>query len=294
MSLLRQFPDFLRARDLVKSCKWSAAITDFSRSSEVMAHANKPRESAIANLYTATCNYYSGDFQTSQKLFTDSYNIVQHPTVFQMKSALNPPTLSSDPWIQLSCNSEPEIGSFPYSVWQFIQSTGTLPLPEAKTLMDQLGSAHALFAVAAKAVYALPKANAECIDVKEPTSLVTKALKAGEGVQKKGGEFSIIGSGYVGKSLLLRGKLFEFNGNALMAEGMYRAASDVLMQVSGRTPTTMAVKRAANRALGELLLKWEKREREGDQLLADNEIVMSEDLMRFVADPLFGDLDSIG
>jgi hypothetical protein len=292
MSQLTKFPEFRAARGLAELGKWASARDEFSRSAQIMENANFPVEAAIANLFTGMCGYYSGECQHSFNLFSRSFvelskwqlNSPQAKTAlrFKLGSSLALQSLKNEDidWLtvlnadaetRLSLGQIPkEDSGFPRHVWEFIDSEGKSPLPPATHPTDSILEAYAFLTLADMAVSHLPLANSDGRDVSKETELVSRSLKSAERIGSFGPDHELISKWYIGRSLILRGILFEFNANALMAEGMYRAAGDIIY--SPCTERHITLKLLASNKLGDLLLKWEKREREGEKLKMLNPI----------------------
>ena len=309
MSFLRQLPEFTRARELVKHHNWSSAASQFARCSEIMTHANQARDSGIANLYAGTCNFYLGDMNQASSLFSSSTKSIEStiPHLFKLSSdfethlssgdgtAWSPSSSYSDPWVQLALSTQPSSG-FPKQVWEFVHTGNDFSdIPSSGAEFEAVAWANLRRAYTV--VSKLPKANSTGVSIDKEIKLVNLSLKAGEKIRSLGDEHDIIGVWYVGNSLLLRGRLFEFNANALMAEGMYRAAGDLVRKFSNPIPRMALLSRMANNHLGDLLLRWEKREQEGKRLLESNQIpsksLIEESISSFSALPKFEDLDSL-
>lgn len=321
MSLLRQLPEFIRAQELVKANKWATAAAQFSRCTEIMDHANQDRDSSVANMFSGACNFYSGDMIHASTKFHDSFKRLStikglgdkaSKTAHELylctqlelhvqnnKSVVWPPTdtpmeyMQSDPWTQLAHASAPTDG-FARSVYELAVS-GVDMVDEASSGKEFEAVAWANLRKAYSAVSMLPKANSTGASIDREVKTVNLALKSGEHVRAFGHEMTNVGSWYVCNALILRGTLFEFNGNALMAEGMYRAASDMADHTP--TPRMGVAKRVANYKLGDLLLRWEKREREGQQLIEANpnpdKQLVDLCINTFVGMPQFSTLDEI-
>ena len=299
----------------MKHHNWIAAGDQFSRCSEIMTHANQSRDSSIANLYAGTCNFYSGDIQGASLLFQNSFKSLAlsdpaKTSAYQFSlSALfelylkgdqtawppSPEVPVSDPWIQLALNTVP-VDGFPKQVWDF-QESGTELADVPSDGIESEAVAWAHLRRAYTAVSKLPKANALGQKIDHEVKLVNLALKAGEKVRSLGDEHDIIGVWYVGNSLILRGRLFEFNANALMAEGMFRAAGDLVTKHSHAIPRNFLLSRMANSHLGDLLLRWEKREQEGQRLLDSNPSpnvdLINKSISTFSSLPQFESLDRL-
>ena len=295
MSFLRQLPEFVRAKEFVHAQKWFEAGAQFSRCAEIMSHANQSRDSNIANLYAGTCNFHTGDVSSASSLFKNSFSSLSanhgfsdlaSKTAYEFLLSANfesyvkdpsiaypaesPPTTYSDsaPWIQLSLGMPPSDG-FPRTVWEFVHSGIELAdSPSSDKEFEAI--AWAQLRRAYSAVSVLPKANATGVNIEREIKLVNLALKSGEKVRSLGEEFDVTSRWYVGYSLVLRGQLFEFNANALMAEGMYRAAVDLAEKSSDCLPRNRFIKTTANHRLGDLLKRWERREQEGTRLVDAN------------------------
>ena len=317
MSFLNQLPEFVSGQQLAKAGKWAAAVTDFKRCSDVMDHANAPKEAAVCGMYAATCDYYSGNAEHARLTFASiaqaghdgvlnalarRYKVATEIELGLADPNWTPKTAdvdSADPWVQLSLGQEPDVGSYAHSVWEYIRSSGSSPSPAQGTAgLEAMARAHGLLTVASSAVTALPKANTDNADVSEQTELVSGALKAGEAIAVLSGpEYAVISKWYIGRSLLLRGRVFGFNGNALMAEGMYKGASDVTNhhQPVPQTPRIKLLRTMANHHLGSLLLKWEKREREGEDLMNVNVVPdgVDQKLDVFIPQPTLDELDKV-
>lgn len=275
MSYLRQVPDFLRALESARVGRWSQAMLDFNRTSQILMHASK-RDHVISSLYSATCEYYSGNILRSHEAFLQIHkNTADYPDLAATSARMAlctilpngtfSPQSMGNPWIQLCMNEEPEEeGSFARSVYLYEKDpTQKTPIPHNGNEENAL--CNVLLQMANNSIEQLPLANTEKRDIKTQMELVDKALKAGECLgNRAGAEFPIIAKWYIGRSLMLRGRLFEFSGNAVMAEAMFNAAID--QSKNPITPRLNALRAASTNALGELLLKWEKRENEGNIL----------------------------
>jgi hypothetical protein len=143
------------------------------------------------------------------------------------------------------------------------------------------------------AVSNLPLANADGRDVSREVELVSRSLKSAERIASFGPDHELISKWYIGRSLILRGSLFEFNANALMAEGMYRAAGDIIH--TPITPRHVTLKLLANNKLGDLLLKWEKRELEGENINMLNPLTKGslQVLNTYIPEPTLFELNKI-
>ena len=308
MSLVRQLPEFVSGLAHAKTGKWRLARPQFTRCIEIMNHANAPNEAALAGLYSATCDYYGGN----GKAFADSYwnaqtddpirNIgLRYSVATQLTTASEAETIalkelctgSQDPYLQLTAGIEPSEHTYAHSAWKYVQSKGETDLKPPSSALERITHAYALLSLADLLVNELPKANVDGIDVSGIVEKVSKALKAGEAVAAPGGDLSFIGKWFIARSLVLRGRVFEFNANALMAEGMYRAAVDV--SSIGVTPRVRLVNTLALNHLGDLLLKWERREREGEQIKTDHPLSPDslKNLNVFVLEPTLEELSKI-
>lgn len=322
MSFFRQLPEFIRATKFVKTSKWYDARSQFERCAEIMSHANQYRDSSIANLYAGTCCFYTGDIAQASSLFKDSFSNLSSrhgladsasKTAYEFllsaefeshvkdQSRQYPaqpsPTeyAESDSWIQLSLGKSPRDG-FAKAVWDYAESSVEL-LDPPSSAKEYEAVAWAQLKRAYSAVSLLPKANASGVSIEREVKLVNLALKAGERVKSLGDEYDVASSWYVGYSLLLRGQLFEFNANALMAEGMYRAAADLVDKSAILIPRKSFIKATANHRLGDLLKRWERREQEGERLLNANALpdaeVTESIIHTFVSFPHCSTLDNL-
>lgn len=309
MSLVRQLPDFVSGLSLARAGKWALAGPQFSRCVEVMNHANSPDEASLSALYAATCEYYSGNSAAAIRSFSQicsshkeetalsqaalRYSLATSSIALQTEKLLQECKTSKDAYLQLTAGIEPQSGTYANSVWDHVRTAGEAELSFPSSSTEKIAHAYALLSVADSMVSKLPKANVDSIDVSRETNQVGKALKAGELIGAVGGELGIISKWYIARSLLLRGRLFQFNANALMAEGMYRAAADVT--ATAVTPRLKLLNDAAFNHLGELLWKWERREREGEQLMKDHPISEAylKNMNVFVLEPTMDELEVI-
>jgi hypothetical protein len=312
MSILRGLTEFMRGINLVENLRWSAATSEFLRASEIMTHAHQLRDANLAKLYAGTSLLYSGDAKQAFDVFScacknvdGSDPLTSTGLRFQLAANLQYqigvgtmppqstyPQSSTDPWIRLTIGKEPMEGSFPWKINRFVKGIDRNKLvPSCGIEMEAI--AYANTSVASQALLALPKANSEGICVQKETELVNIALKSSEKLRARGREYQVIGTWYVGNCLLMRGTLFQFNGNALMAEAMYRAAHD--LRSPSTTPRINLLHALANNKLGDLLEKWEKREAEGQALKAGNPLppteVIQKYMITFVPEPTFEQLD---
>lgn len=316
MSLLRQLSEFVRAETFVKNGKWIAARTEFLRCADVMNHANSKTEESVAGLFAASCSYYSGDFEASRNSFSsiaaqrvgpDSdpvtmmakrymfmTSLMDSQSTSELQSLLYRGKSYNDMWTHLTVDIEPPIGSYPRLIRECIHAEGIIELPAPSNSTERIAHAHALITVAANTVSKLPKANVDNINISDQVESVSKALKAAEAIAEPGKpDLSVLSKFYIARALLLRGRLFEFNANALMAEGMYRAAAEQSEIVS--TPRLAAINSIAKHSLGDLLSKWERREREGQLLKEENPILETADRLTrmFILDPTFDELSRL-
>ena len=316
MSLLKQLPDFLNAQGIAKSGKWSVAKAQFLRSADVMTHANQSRDAAIAKLHASTCSYYSGDFIEAKQMFasvhsqldclasdpvkmmagryTFATSFIDARTSSDLQSILYRARNSTDMWTHLSVGDEPPIGSYPRAVQDFIRNEGESWLMEGGNSTERIAYSYALLSVAEAKVNKLPMANVDSLDLSDHVSMVTRSLRGAEAIASdRHPDLEFISKFFVAQSLLLRGKLFAFNANALMAEGMYRAAME--LTESRVTPRLELVNIMARNYLGDLLLKWERREREGEDLLDTHHKPegIGKRLSTFILEPTFDELERL-
>jgi hypothetical protein len=257
MSLLfRQLPEFQRGRSLVLSGKWKSAIPEFSRSAEVMFHANQPIEHAVAGLYVSTCKLYTGDVRDAVLGFELSLLTLKQSS-----------SLIAGIAGKFKISAQLELSE----VSESVQSDGAIiETSDIEVLNHIQTSTESLNSLDTK-ISALPLANAEGVSVDAETESISQILRDGEELIRGGqpaDEVRLIGKWIVARCLLMRGKLFQFNANALMAEAMYRASIEQAT-VDGEItlPRVTATNTRAHRELGKLLLNWEKRETEGKLLL---------------------------
>jgi hypothetical protein len=291
MSLLRQLPEFVRGETLARSGKWTAARTEFLRCTDVMKHANSTKDESIASLFAASCSYFHGDFEESRKSFNRivsqssglendpvkmqasrymfATNLMAAQSTSEIQSIIYRARGAADMWTHLAVDVEPPVGSYARTVHEFIHSDGEKSLTSPSNSTERLAYAHALITVAGSSIAKLPEANVDNINISDQVESVKVALKSAEAIAEGGkADLAILSKFYIARALLLRGRLFEFNANALMAEGMYRAAAE---QTESRlAPRLTAINRIAKRSLGDLLSKWERREREGEELKEEN------------------------
>jgi hypothetical protein len=315
MASLRRLPEFVSGQGLARAGKWTSAKADFARCVDVMRHSNNTRDCAIGNLYAASCAYFGGKLDEARNMFVSaekssqySYNdplglmsrrysfstTLMSSTSSEQQSLLYRAKDSSDMWTHLTANIEPPMGSFAREIWEYTLSGGQTKVRDPGNSAELIGLTHGLLSVAEARIDGLPKANATGMDISELVDKVTVSLRSAENIGKDGSEdLKIISRFFISRSLILRGRLFEFNANALMAEGMYRAAMDI--SASRITPRLRLVSQFAQNHLGDLLLKWEKREPEGEQL--KKAIVLPEGadsfLRRFIIEPTFDELDKL-
>ena len=314
-SVLLKFPEFVNARKLAEVGKWSAASADFGRCAEVMSNAKLLRESAIVGLFRGLCNYYGGRWDEALNEYTTSFvelskiqlNSKEAQAALRYKTGISlslealgsndkvhwQTILTPDPETRLCLGQIPkEASCYSRRVFEYLENQN-LSLPEPASPTENILQAFSLLTIADRAVGKLAKANSAGIDISSEVEMVTKSLKSGERIASSGPAHHSIAMWYVGRSLLLRGTLFEFNANALMAEGMYRAACD--LEKSPLTPRHAILTRLANRKLGELLSKWEKREREGEKLIQTNPVTNGaiQLLNTYIPEPTLFELDKL-
>jgi hypothetical protein len=272
-----------------------------------MVHANRSRDACISSLYAASAEFYGGEFDVSSKTFCKIYSDLLSEagcddTATRLAARMRlacagpdprvPDEYLSDPWIRLSLGMDPQSG-YPATVYRYIHSGGKTQLPDPETPRDHSGASHAKLIVAEDRVSALPEVNTDLRQIVEETEFVTASLREGEALGRRGGEFELMSKWFIGRSLLLRGRLFLFNGNALMAEGMFRAAGD-LATVHPPNPRLATLQSLASHALGDLLVKWEKREAEGDRIKSLHPLPPpSGEIRRFIPEPVIAELDQL-
>lgn len=315
MSFLRQLPEFVSGEPLARLGKWSAAKTDFSRCIDIMSHAKSARDGAICRLYAATCSYFGGNLgeaksnfdvvsnesalgesdpiRTVANRYSFSTSLMSAPDAVSVQKLLYRGKGSGDLWVQFSAGLEPPAGSYARKVWEFQHTGSCLEAPQSNS-NDKIAYTYALIADAERDLEQLPPINIDNTDVSNLVDRVTKALRSSESIGKDASpDLGCIGKFYISRSLILRARLFQFNGNALMAEAMYRAAIDVAE--SEQTPRLSLVSGMSKHHLGKLLSKWERREREGEQLIEENPTSeRTEKLVRiFVAEPTLDELGKL-
>jgi hypothetical protein len=316
MSFLRHLPEFVNGEDFARRAKWMAAKAEFMRSAEVMNHSKRTSEANIATMFAATCSYFSGDLNESKLLFSrtlenspgpdsepvrlmaDRYVVstflVGTSSLSEFQSILYRSKNSKDMWTNLTTGMEPPVGSCPRLVAEAIEAGDISKIPEGVHSTEKVGNVHALLALAEARISALPIANVDGTNISELVDLVTKALKSAEKLAENDKpDLEAVSKFYIGRSLILRGMLFEFNANALMAEAMYRAAGE---QTEPRlSPKLHLLGMKARNHLGELLLKWEKREREGQELKAANPVdeLVERKISTFIVEPTFDELSRL-
>jgi hypothetical protein len=215
------------------------------------------------------------------------------PDAVHLQKLLYRGKASSDLWVQFSAGLEPPAGSYARKVWEFQHTGSSLEAPQSNP-NDRIAYTYALIADAERDFDQLPPLNMDNSDVSNLVDRVTKALRSSESIGKDASpDLACIGKFYISRSLILRARLFQFNGNALMAEAMYRAAIDV--SGSNETPRLSLVTGVSKHHLGKLLSKWERREREGEQLLEENPASeRTEKLVKlFVAEPTLDELSKL-
>jgi hypothetical protein len=309
MSMLKQLPDFRMGQKLARAGKWSLAMDEFSRCSDVLSRSDQRADAAISGLYVASSQYYTGHLELSHRSFCANADMLSSlgtstalqtarryaiVTGYLLDSPEPMDPTQHDSWSQLMVNSVPQKGTFANNIWMCLQTGEPRDLGESCSEIEKQAVAHALLFLAKNEVDKLPAANTQGVDVGKQTEQVTRALKAGESIAALGDENVLVSKWYIGNSLLLRGRLFEFNGNALMAEGMYRAAADLAASFKSPPRINLLRNRALNR-LGELLCKWEKREQEGENLKENNPTVVPRNWndATFIPEPTFGELDRL-
>jgi hypothetical protein len=91
-------------------------------------------------------------------------------------------------------------------------------------------------------------------------------LKAGELLRDASPEGRALAPWFIAHGLVLHGKLAVQQGNAVLADGLFNAAIEQAEnQLSGARKRLLMFR--CKRAKGDLLLKWDKREREGADIL---------------------------
>ena len=300
MSYLRKLPDFVRARELANGCKWKAAAADFYRACDIMRHANQVNESTLAHLYAGTCELYAGNTQRCVDVFssvnprttssramescTERFRLAASVQLHLETDCMIPQ--SDSVWWRLGSGDKPGTSSDPlaHGICEIIEGR-TAEVPDELKLEAE---AYSMLIKASNALSKLSVANTEGSELE----LVNAALKAGKKIRSK-----TIGSWYIGRSLLMRGQLFEYNGNALMAEAMYSAARDVTISAEvADTARIRILRKMACNSLGDLLLKWEKREPVGAKLKALNQVPVDKETLErainfFVPEPTLEQLD---
>ena len=302
MSLLRQVPEFLKGLEAVHAGQWSIAAPYFSRSGDIFVHSNRAKEAAFAELYSGTCEYYSGNSNRAHSLFRGVRESVASSggmvsVAARLMIATQPLDASSPPTSgELSFADQLGEGAFVNSLNEFVASGGKSVLPRSETILEENAVCHALLAVASRRVGLLPIANPDGRSSDAEVHLVGRALKAAETFGKHSApEIEIIKRWYIGRSLILRGRLFEFNGNALMAEGMYQAAIEQSNKQT--TPRLRILQAMSSKALGGLLRKWEKRENEGTVFIDSSSWLSTQAAEaasnRIILEPTFQELMSL-
>lgn len=316
MSHLLKFPEFVSAKQLAELGNWAGSRSGFSRCSEIMKNANIPRDAAIAGLFLGLSEYYSGHWEDSARTFSQSFvelsklqiNSPQANTALRYKlgtsialqalgnESINWQTvLTQDPQTRLCLGQIPRHDSYSRAVWDHLDKKGPSgsSLLEAKESTDVILESFALLSRADMAVQGLPLANSDERDISNEIEMVSKSLKSAERISPLGPEYRLISKWYIGRSLILRGTLFEFNANALMAEGMYRAAADLMD--TPLTPRQAILKTLAYHKLGNLLLKWEKRESEGEKLIHMNPLSKAslQVMNTYIPEPTMDELNKV-
>lgn len=286
--LFRQLPEYQRGRHLLSSCKWKPAIAEFSRTAEIMMHANQSVEHAIANLYVGVSALYLGESNKASDMFLASLdrlsaNGSRHANVaarFRLSSEMESKNVikddysawGKDPQISLGLNERPsDESSSEYGLWMShkddLTKLGKL-LEDVNSPMDLISASYMVLNRLESVILSLPPFNTDEVSVNTEIDLITELLKSGEKLSTQShGEIRLIGNWIIGRALLLRGRLFQFNTNALMAEAMYNASIEKVTGEEMTLPRFTTLRRRGNRELGALLLNWERRENEGKKLL---------------------------
>lgn len=275
----------------MSSCKWKSALPEFTRAAEVMLHANQSEEHAVANLYLGATYLYSGDSKKAFGFFSNSFDVLSEKNSqvaslaakfklsAEMESSSNITTDYSawlkDPEIAVALGKEPtDKNSIQYKLWQNREDIGQyeqiLSSTESQSILDQTHTTTFILNQLDQSISTLPLANASEVSVDQETKILGQILKSGENIlscPNNSCEVGVIANWIIARALLLRGNLFQFNANALMAEAMYRAAIEKLEGDAMTLPRVTALKYRANRELGTLLSKWDKRESEGMKLI---------------------------
>jgi hypothetical protein len=97
-----------------------------------------------------------------------------------------------------------------------------------------------------------------------------RALTVAEDLAKFSAEGKVLSPWFIAHALLLHGRMAQRQGNALVAEGLCEAAkeqADTAFSLQGNTGRNAVLLWRCQKQKADLLVKWEKREKQGVEIL---------------------------
>lgn len=254
MKLVSSLPEFTEGVKLLKRGQWSEAISPLKK-----AHAESP--SPQLSGYIGIAHFYSGDFNSALAAFTPNHPVsaasaaleLHFPRPGEMLTAAKSHLISQDPWALAfiqphTAVDNPFVDSFRnFCINPTLDTFKKIPAPA--TLQEKSAIAQASLMLA----HRLPIAAGQ-------------ALADAEELGRDGPEGKLLSPWFTCHSLLVHGKRAVNSGQAVLAEALFTAAREQAAAVFNPSRRQICEFRC-DKALGELLSKWDKREDRGVQLL---------------------------
>jgi len=240
----------------LKLGNWPEAVREFQAAKDLGTQVNKQLADSLGLAY-----FYSGDFASAASTFDDSISAAaaeleaNFPNPEKMrKAAISRLGADSSPWARFFIQPTSEIANpFVEAYRQFTLSPSIdsfKKIPASSNFQEKTATAQASLILAHR----------------NPAA-VGQALSDAEELFQTGPEGKTLGPWFISHALLIHGKQAVANGKAVLAEGLFQAAKEQSQQLTFEKRRAVLEFRC-DKALGELLSKWEKREDRGVEILS--------------------------
>ena len=254
MKLMSSLPEFIEGSKLLKLGKWPEALPYLN---QVHVISTSPQLSG----YIGLAHFYIGDFKSAVNAFKPHHPLwaaaasleLHFPRPVEMRNAVRNHVQSDDPWSRYFRDPSAALpGGFVESFRLFsmspsLESFKNIPVP--RNVQEQTALAQASLLLA----HRLPVAAGQ-------------ALADAEELARFSPEGKALAPWFICHSLQLHGKKAVSSGQAVLAEALFTAAREQAAFVFNPRRREICEFRC-DRALGELLSKWQKREDKGVELL---------------------------
>jgi hypothetical protein len=242
--VVTSLPEFINGTKHLRAGEWASAVSSLEVVATIAKSANLPDHKQL-NGFLGVGYFYAGNFSAATKAFQPDYPHFAAAADLEQKFprpremlGVMPPTESENLFFERfrSFQKNPTLDSF-------------RSIPPTCDFQELAALAQASLTLA----HRIPEAAGQ-------------ALADAEELGRSGPEGKTLAPWFIAHSLLVHGRVAVTSGQALLAEALFQAAKERAVDISSLARREVCEYRC-DKAMGELLLKWEKREDRGASIL---------------------------